>query len=59
MKMTDEMFACSCGFKCVDTQLAKSEGACPKCGKRTTKNKDKYGDVPEQTNIHKKIRGEL
>jgi hypothetical protein len=27
----DTMFACKCGFKCVETQLAKSEGYCPKC----------------------------
>ncbi len=30
--MTDTMYACKCGFKCVDTQLAKSEGFCPRCG---------------------------
>ena len=28
----DEMFCCgNCGFKCVESQLSKSEGYCPKC----------------------------
>jgi len=29
--MNDQMFQCKCGFKCVEGQLAKSEGYCPKC----------------------------
>ena len=29
----DEIYVCgNCGFKCVVSQLAKSEGYCPKCG---------------------------
>jgi len=27
-----ELYTCKCGFKCVEGQLAKSEGYCPKCG---------------------------
>jgi len=29
--MAEEIYACKCGFKCVISQLAKSEGYCPKC----------------------------
>ncbi len=55
-----EMFSCACGFKCVEGQLAKTDGACPKCGKRTAQNKDKYGvEKQEQTQLHKISRGEL
>jgi hypothetical protein len=39
------MFACACGFKCDETQLAKSAGTCPKCGKGTQALKDKYKQV--------------
>lgn len=30
-----DMFQCSCGFRCVEGQLAKTNGACPseKCKK--------------------------
>lgn len=27
-----EMYICKCGFQCVEGQLGKSEGYCPKCG---------------------------
>jgi hypothetical protein len=37
-----EMFFCKCGFKCVEGQLAKSEGNCPKCGKGNATLKEKY-----------------
>lgn len=30
--MSDELFVCKCGFKCVYGQLAKTDGYCPKCG---------------------------
>jgi len=57
--MTENVFGCACGFKCVESQLAKSEGACPRCGKRTAQNKEKFGkEVTEDTNIHKILRGE-
>jgi len=57
--MNEQIFGCACGFKCVESQLAKSEGACPRCGKRTTEQKAKYGkEAVEQTNIHKLLRGE-
>lgn len=29
----DDMFACSCGFKCVKSQLYKTDGLCPVCKK--------------------------
>jgi hypothetical protein len=29
--MSENIFACKCGFKCVESQLGKSEGFCPKC----------------------------
>jgi len=29
--MTDTIFACRCGYKCVETQLAKTDGFCPRC----------------------------
>lgn len=29
----EQYFACKCGFKCVEGQLAKTDGKCPKCGK--------------------------
>jgi hypothetical protein len=58
--MNENYFACSCGFKCVEGQLAKSDGACPKCGKRTVAMKEKYdSSKSEQTNIHKQLRGEM
>ena len=28
----DSYYYCECGFKCVEGQLSKSKGACPKCG---------------------------
>jgi len=40
-----EMFGCPCGFKCVEIQLAKTGGVCPKCGKGTQATKDKYKQV--------------
>lgn len=56
----NEMFSCACGFKCVEGQLSKTEGACPKCGSRTLSNKAKYAkESVEKTNIHKVLRGEL
>lgn len=55
MKMSEQIFACNCGFKCCESQLAKSEGACPKCGRRTAQNKAKYdGTGAEMTQLHKK-----
>ena len=59
MKM-ENYFTCGCGFKCVEGQLAKTEGACPKCGKRTASNKAKFAkETTEQTELHKLSRGEL
>ena len=52
--MADEIYACVCGFKCVESQLAKTEGACPKCGRRSAKNKEKYGGSYEMTELHKR-----
>ena len=58
--MNESYFACACGFKCVEGQLAKSEGACPKCGRRTAAMKTKYdATTTEMTTIHKQLRGEL
>ncbi len=60
--MTEQMFSCSCGFKSVEGQLAKTNGACPRCGLRTESNKLKYDKVSakvEQTTENKKSRGEL
>jgi hypothetical protein len=37
------MFACKCGFKCDETQLAKTDGDCPKCKKTNAAMKAKYG----------------
>lgn len=40
-----EMFQCSCGFRCVESQIAKTGGACPceKCGKVRKDLAAKYG----------------
>lgn len=55
--MTENLYACVCGFKCVESQLAKSQGACPSCGKRSLANKEKYQDsTMEQTNIHNELK---
>ena len=52
--MAENVVGCSCGFKCVESQLAKSEGACPKCGLRTADNKVKFGkETKEATQLHK------
>jgi len=40
--MGDTYYACKCGFKCVEGQLAKTDGNCPKCGKGTQAMKDKF-----------------
>lgn len=40
-----DMFFCSCGFKCVEGQLAKSGGKCPKCAKGRKDMTDKFGGV--------------
>lgn len=29
--MAENIYQCKCGFKCVESQLGKSEGYCPKC----------------------------
>lgn len=51
--MAAEMFGCSCGFLCVESQLAKTQGACPKCGLRTAYYRAKYQtDDAEQTQFH-------
>jgi len=58
--MAENFFGCACGFKCVESQLAKTDGACPKCGKRTEQNKAKFDSLKtEQTDLHKVSRGEL
>jgi hypothetical protein len=43
--MTEEMFACKCGFKCVMSTLYKTDGKCPKCGKNLASPTEyaKYG----------------
>lgn len=52
--MAENVVGCACGFKCVESQLAKSEGACPKCGLRTMDNKAKFGkETKEQTTLNK------
>ncbi len=38
-----EMFYCKCGFKCVEGQLAKTDGKCPVCKKERPDMKAKYG----------------
>jgi len=56
----EQYFMCACGFKCVEGQIAKTEGACPKCGKRTVTMKTKYAkESTEMTDLHKKSRGEI
>jgi len=55
--MADDIFACVCGFKCVESQIAKTEGACPKCGKRSANMKAKYGSAVEETTLHMKFKG--
>lgn len=37
-----EMFYCKCGFKCVEGQLAKTDGDCPKCKGSRADMKLKY-----------------
>lgn len=41
--MSEELFVCKCGFKCVESQLAKTDGVCPKCGKGRKDTMQKYG----------------
>lgn len=43
--MNENYFYCKCGFKCVEGQLAKSDGKCPKCGKANAAMSAKYGGV--------------
>lgn len=43
--MTEAIFQCKCGFKCVESQLAKSEGACPSCKQTRKDMSTKYGGV--------------
>ncbi len=58
--MSENIYSCACGFKCIQSQLSKTKGACPKCGKRIKAMKDLYGDeVIEQTNFNKLSRGEI
>jgi len=40
--MSEEMYACKCGFKCVISQLAKSDGFCPKCGEGRSEHIEKF-----------------
>lgn len=40
--MSEELFVCKCGFKCVEGQLAKSDGFCPKCGNGQPDKVSKY-----------------
>lgn len=50
-------FGCSCGFKCVESQLAKTQGACPACGARTASNKAKFAEENiEKTDLHIQAR---
>lgn len=37
-----EMFQCVCGFRCVESQVAKTEGSCPKCNKTRADMKAKF-----------------
>ncbi len=37
-----EMFFCECGFKCVEGQLAKTGGECPRCKKGRADLKARY-----------------
>ena len=42
--MSEQMFFCKCGFKCIEGTLAKTDGNCPKCNKPAgTATKAKYG----------------
>lgn len=51
--MTENFFGCSCGFRCVESQVAKTMGACPKCGRRSVAMRTKYAEENfEQTDIH-------
>lgn len=41
----EQYFGCpECNFKCVEIQLAKTRGGCPKCGLRSRAMKEKYGN---------------
>lgn len=40
--MSEPLFVCKCGFKCVEGQLAKTEGFCPKCGEGREEHTSKY-----------------
>jgi len=43
--MSETYFHCKCGFKCVEGQLAKTDGACPseKCKVKRADMASKYG----------------
>lgn len=43
--MTENLFACKCGFKCVESQLAKTDGDCPKCKNSKHTFKAKWKEV--------------
>lgn len=41
--MTENLYACKCGFKCVESQLAKTEGYCPKCSEGRADMIERHG----------------
>jgi len=43
--MSENFFYCKCGFKCVEGQLAKNNGDCPKCKNSKHSLKAKYQEV--------------
>jgi len=41
--MGDNIHICKCGFKCVEAQLGKTEGYCPKCNEGRADLIEKHG----------------
>jgi len=41
--MSETYYYCKCGFKCVEGQLAKTDGKCPKCAKARPDMAAKFG----------------
>lgn len=38
-----EIYQCKCGFKCVESQLGKTEGYCPRCNEGRADMIEKHG----------------
>jgi len=49
--MSENIYQCKCGFKCVESMLAKTQGYCPVCKEGRKDNIEKYAT----TNYQKRV----